>query len=114
MKARDFETFGCDYGDNPCIPIDTPLFPVYWYVEPIPPFDNQVISSILPEENALTDVLCGDKKRHNLWLCTSIDSVLKLESAERDLDLHFIVWVKIGRHGVIKRWGQQRRLESLI
>ena len=86
--------------------------PCVWFVEPIGKNHdqtNKIISELLPEENAVPGVRCADGREHNLWRCTSWESVNKLDSCSDDMKLCFKVWVQRGRNALIRHWPFRQR-----
>lgn len=87
-----------------------------WFVEPAGKNHdrtNGVISQILPPENAIEGVVCADGERHNLWRCTSWETIGKLQSCSSDMGLHFRVWVQEGRHGKIRHWALKKKQKKV-
>lgn len=89
-----------------------PQAPYVWFVEPIGrnhDQTNKVISELLPSENAISDVRCSDGREHNLWKCTSYETVNKLNSCSSGMRLCFNIWVQKTRNSAIRPWLFRRR-----
>lgn len=69
-----------------------------WFVEPIGPYPNQILSRMLPAEEACNEgVSCADGRRHNLWRCPEYRTITQLK---HDKDLQegrdFVIWRQKG------------------
>ncbi|OHA18038.1 MAG: hypothetical protein A3H57_03150 [Candidatus Taylorbacteria bacterium RIFCSPLOWO2_02_FULL_43_11] len=86
-----------------------------WYVEPEDAATNNVISRLLPEENACPEAECNDGKKHSLWACTGWTLIGKLNASRVDLRLRYQIWVKKLPYGAIRpiRFGKKKILQRV-
>ncbi|MSR79083.1 MAG: hypothetical protein EXS59_02985 [Candidatus Taylorbacteria bacterium] len=74
-----------------------------WFLEPLNPETNQVLSTMLPEEDAVHDAMCAGKTRHNLWRCNH-STVAAIITGAKTFGFKFTVFLKEGNHGQIRPW----------
>jgi len=71
----------------------------YWYVEPLDPHTNEVISEMIDESG---EEMCEDKSLHYLWRCNrKIINLLK--RGKKKFNLRFKIWVQEG-NGKIRKF----------
>lgn len=75
-----------------------------WFLEPLDKDTNEVIARELAnlanvsdvDHEMLTQVLCADKKRHNLWRCP-FDFVSKIMRSAGQMNLRFKIFNREGK-----------------
>ncbi len=72
-----------------------------WFVEPLNSDTNKVIAQQLAESNFNSEIVCADRKRHNLWTCPN-QFAMSLVESKGSFNLHFKIWGKQGCHGKIR------------
>ncbi len=90
-----------------------------WFIEPLNSDTNEVIALQLEKENFNSEIVCADKRRHNLWTCSN-QFAMSLTESKESFNLHFKIWGKQGRPGKIrdktflfsKKWKKTQRAKK--
>ena len=74
-----------------------------WYIGDFDAHTNEVIAHVIPSENCISQVLCQDEKKRDLWR-TDYATITRLKKSKNQSGLVFKIFKRDGSYGPVKKW----------